>query len=151
MRETGRGRLTRTRFGPILADAIDPTSMVSNQYDAGYLGYFECFNAQRYFEAHDVLEALWLPQRQGANGLYYKGLIQLAGAFVHWQKQRRGPAMALFNLARTNLQRYPSRHEGLDLSSVLALVEGWLGELAAAAPEVCPPLPSQCPRLQLEE
>ena len=29
-----------------------------------YQGYFTCFNAQQYYEAHDVLEHLWL-QRQG--------------------------------------------------------------------------------------
>ena len=25
-----------------------------------YQGYFQCFNAQQYYEAHDVLEHLWL-------------------------------------------------------------------------------------------
>jgi predicted metal-dependent hydrolase len=124
--------------------------MVSNDYDAGYLGYFECFNAERYFEAHEVLEALWLPQRQEANGLFYKGLIQLAGAFVHWQKRRRGPAMALFNLARANLQKYPSHHERLNVSSVLALIDQWLRVLVAAAPAACPPLPRPTPTLHLE-
>src|SRR6266850_7200307 len=28
--------------------------------DAHYLGYFECFNHGFYYEAHDVLEELWL-------------------------------------------------------------------------------------------
>ena len=79
--------------------------MSDQDYDPRYLKYFECFNQQRFFEAHDVLEALWLPQRQGPNGSFYKGLIQLAGAFVHWQKQRPGPAVALFKLARTYLQQ----------------------------------------------
>src|SRR5262245_52833141 len=51
--------------------------------DAYFLGYIECFNRQLYFEAHEVLEQLWLPQRSGPDGDFYKGLIQLAGAFVH--------------------------------------------------------------------
>src|ERR1041385_3444222 len=50
------------------------------ELDAHYLGYFECFNRQLYFEAHDVLEELWLTDRNGPNGAFYKGLIQLAGA-----------------------------------------------------------------------
>ena len=63
--------------------------------DAHYLGYFACFNRQLFFEAHEVLEQIWLPQRHGPNGAFYKGLIQLAGAFVHLQKNRSGPAAAL--------------------------------------------------------
>ena len=56
--------------------------------DAHYLGYFECFNRQLFYEAHDVLEELWLAQRNQPNDLFFKGLIQLAGAFVHLQKER---------------------------------------------------------------
>ena len=107
--------------------------------DARYLGYFECFNRQRFFEAHEVLEELWLPQRTGPNGAFYKGLIQLAGAFVHVQNSRRSPALALFKLAQTNLQRFPATHEGMDLGSVLALIEHWIRKLASAgaAGELC--------------
>ena len=69
---------------------------------SNYLGYFELFNAQLFYEAHDVLEELWLPIRREPQGDFYKGLIQLAGAFVHLQKNRLRPAAALFKLARTN-------------------------------------------------
>jgi predicted metal-dependent hydrolase len=96
-----------------------------------YLGYFECFNRGLYFEAHDVLEELWLADRQGPNGDFYKGLIQLAGAFVHLQKERLRPSAALFKLARTNLSKYPKSHEQLDLVVVLGLIETWLGWLEA--------------------
>ena len=54
--------------------------------DAHYLGYFACFNRGWFYEAHDVLEELWLANRTGPNYAFYKGLIQLAGAFVHLQK-----------------------------------------------------------------
>jgi len=97
--------------------------------DAHYLGYFDCFNQQQFYEAHDVLEELWLADRHGPNGDFYKGLIQLAGAFVHLQKNRLRPAAALFKLARTNLSRYPATLERLDLVVVLALIERWLAWL----------------------
>lgn len=97
--------------------------------DAHYLGYFECFNQQLFFEAHDVLEQLWLGQRAGPNYSFYKGLIQLAGAFVHLQKNRLRPAAALFELAETNLRKYPARHEQLDLRDVLELIQFWKREL----------------------
>ena len=94
-----------------------------------YLGYFACFNQQLFYEAHDVLEELWLPDRKGSNGDFFKGLIQLAGAFVHLQKNRLKPAAALFRLARTNLEKYPERHERLDIPGVLRVIEAWLQEL----------------------
>src|ERR1700683_4961855 len=75
--------------------------------DPYYLGYFDCFNRGLFYEAHDVLEQLWLKDRQGPNGAFYKGLIQLAGAFVHLRKERLRPAGALFKLADANLKNYP--------------------------------------------
>ena len=92
---------------------------------AHYLGFFDCFNRQQFYEAHEVLEDLWLADRHGPDGAFYKGLIQLAGAFVHVQKNRPGPAVALLGLARDNLQRYPNVHQHLDLSAVLALMDDW--------------------------
>jgi predicted metal-dependent hydrolase len=90
-----------------------------------YLGYFECFNAQRFFEAHEVLEELWLPQRREPNGDFFKGLIQLAGAFVHLQKRRPDPAVALLQRAHSNLAKYPSVHHSIDVGLVLNLIERW--------------------------
>jgi predicted metal-dependent hydrolase len=101
-------------------------------HDAHYLGYFQCFNHQLFYEAHDVLEELWLPQRHGPNGRFFKGLIQLAGAFVHLQKNRPGPSAALFRLAEANLREYPSPHEALDVVSVLGLIADWLRRLQEA-------------------
>lgn len=96
---------------------------------AYYLGYFDCFNRQEFYEAHDVLEELWLADRSGPDGDFYKGLIQLAGAFVHLQKDRLRPSAALFKLARTNLTKYPATHKQLNLPVVLQLIEVWLAWL----------------------
>lgn len=98
--------------------------------DAHYLGYFDCFNRQLFYEAHDVLEDLWLKDRHGADGNFYKGLIQLAGAFVHLQKNRLRPAAALFKLALANLEKYPREHNQLDLNTVQNLARKWLEALA---------------------
>jgi predicted metal-dependent hydrolase len=124
--------------------------MCAQNYDPQYVSFFECFNRQRFFEAHEVLEALWLPQRQGPNGLFYKGLIQLAGAFVHLQKNRLGPAVALFALAQTNLQKYPANHEGLEVEDVLAMIGDWLRKSKSADPLTNPFAPAGAPRLHLQ-
>jgi len=100
-----------------------------NGLEARYLGYFQCFNRQLYFEAHEVLEDLWLEQRGTANARFYQGLIQLAGAFVHLQKIRPGPAAALFQLAIDNLQKYPATHERLNVAGLLARLQDWRARL----------------------
>jgi hypothetical protein len=95
-------------------------------WDRRYLGWFVCFNRGEYYEAHDVLEDLWLAEgKAGANHGFYKGLIQLAGAFVHLQKGRLGPSVALFRLAEANFARYPAVHAGIDLAEVAGLSVEW--------------------------
>ena len=118
--------------------------------DPRYAGYFALFNQQKFYESHDVLEDLWLPDRHGVNGSFYKGLIQLAGAFVHLQKNRLRPAAALFKLAQTNLEQYPPLHEQLDLKNVLALIRRWLGELEKNHFQVNPLTAENAPHLKPE-
>lgn len=117
--------------------------------DAHYLGYFECFNRGLFYEAHDVLEELWLADRHGSNHSFHKGLIQLAGAFVHLQKNRLRPSAALFKLALANLQKYPSVHERLDLACVIRLIEEWLCKLEAGQFAVNPLTGENAPKIAL--
>lgn len=119
--------------------------------DPHYAGYFALFNQQKFYEAHDVLEDLWLPDRHGPNGNFYKGLIQLAGAFVHLQKNRLRPSVALFKLARTNLEKYPAVHEKLNLTAVLLLISGWQFQLEKNDFTINPLTATQIPQLALQK
>jgi hypothetical protein len=96
-----------------------------------YEGYFRCFNEQKYYEAHDVLEHLWLQKRDDP---FFKGLIQIAGAFVHLQKQfrrpshpkdgkRLRPAVRLFELGMGNLAEFGPHHMRLDVEALRAFCE----------------------------
>jgi len=136
-------------------------SFQGREYSAHYLGFFDCFNRQLFYEAHDVLEDLWLPDKKGPNGDFYKGLIQLAGAFVHLQKNRLRPASALFKLTRANLVKYPVAHEGLALEEIAQLIEAWLKALEAggfvvnplntmATPQLNPEISTQSPALLIK-
>lgn len=139
------------------ADRVAPLRVENpDGLDPHYAGWFACFNRGDYYEAHDVLEALWLAQRRQPNDRFYKGLIQLAGAFVHLRKNRLRPADALFALAETNLNAYPPLHERLDLAGVLNLIRVWrtaLGDcsftvnplLRLPAPAISPLPPPQPP------
>lgn len=114
-----------------------------------YRGFFDCFNRQEFFAAHDVLEGLWLEDRRGPDGAFYKGLIQVAGAFVHLQKSRPQPAASLLRTARANLSKYAPAHRGLNVAGTIALVDDFLGRLAVAGPAVRPLLGAPAPQLRL--
>jgi len=127
--------------------------------DPRYLGYFTCFNAQQYYEAHDVLENLWL-ERRDEHYLFFKGLIQVAGAFVHLQKQfvhpthpkhgrRMRPAARLFALAAKNLTSFAPQHLHLDVAAVLRLCEKQAAEIVAGEYERNPWRPATAPQLHL--
>ena len=118
---------------------------------AHYLGYFECFNRQLFYEAHDVLEELWLAEgKQGANYGFYKGLIQFTGAFVHLQKNRLRPAAALFRLSQTYLRAYAPSHQRLNVRGILAEADAWVAELETNRFEKNPLPTKVSPRLALE-
>ncbi len=119
--------------------------------DARYAGYFALFNEQKFYEAHDVLENLWLADRKGPDGDFYKGLIQLAGAFVHLQKNRLRPAAALFKLTQANLEKYPEVHHRLNLMAVLLLIAGWLRQLEREEFLINPLTPINVPQLALQK
>jgi predicted metal-dependent hydrolase len=99
-------------------DALLAQFEPSAEFNRHYVGFFRCFNAQLYYEAHDVLEEVWLPIRGQAQAKFYQGLIQAAGGFVHLQKNRLGPSARLFALALKNFEAYPDRHEGVDLEAI---------------------------------
>ena len=116
-------------------------------------GLWDEFARGLFYEAHDVLEELWLVDRRGADGDFFKGLIQFAGAFVHLQKHtparpRLRPSAALFKLAQGNLQRYPARHWRLDLRALLLEIDHWLQRLDHGRFEVNPLGPHPPPRIE---
>ena len=126
-------------------------------YDPYYLAYFGCFNVGEYYEAHDVLEHLWL-HSQDAFSTYYKGLIQFAGAFVHLKKQflrpkhptdgrRLAPASRLFKLALGNLSNYPDTCLGLDLPTVRGIALSHIATIEDSCFTQNPWTPQNLPRL----
>jgi hypothetical protein len=137
------------KFGADPALAVDPR----------YQGFFTCFNAQQYYEAHDVLENLWL-ERRDEHHHFFKGLIQFAGAFVHLQKQfehpthpkhgrRMRPAVRLFQLAAKNLAPFAPKHLYLDVAALLRLGDEQVAEIIAGEYERNPWRPEQAPQLHL--
>lgn len=106
----------------------------AGEHDPHLVGYLLCFNTQQFYEAHDVLEALWLKERTGPDGDFFKGLIQFAGSFVHLQKRRLRPAKVLFLRSTTYLCKYPSPHYALDIEGIIRLAKRWAAAAEADEP-----------------
>ena len=52
MKKSDRIRDLVQQLGPTSDPALDPR----------YTGFFACFNERQYYEAHDILEDLWLEE-----------------------------------------------------------------------------------------
>jgi predicted metal-dependent hydrolase len=128
-------------------------------HDPCYVGYFVCFNQQQYYEAHDVLEHLWLTS-SGASYQFFKGLIQLAGAFVHLRKQylrpghatdgrRLRPACRLFKLALKNLEPYSPRFQDFEVNRAIELCRQSIRQIEESSFSKNPWNPTAPPRLTL--
>jgi hypothetical protein len=124
-----------------------------------YRAFFHCWNEKRYYEAHDVLEQLWL-KTKSPDADYFKGLIQAAGAFVHLQKRfehplhakhsrRLSPAVRLFRLAESNLSPFAPRHHGLDVATFCQLLREFADRIVASDYKVNPWSPETAPKLKL--
>jgi predicted metal-dependent hydrolase len=122
---------------------------ISSTLDPHYAIFFELFNEGKFYESHDVLEQLWLKQKNQPNYSFYKGLIQLAGAFVHLTKDRLKPSAALFKLARTNLQKYPAIHESFEVTLVIEEIDRWLQYLEGPDFQMNPLKNHAAPKLRL--
>jgi predicted metal-dependent hydrolase len=124
-----------------------------------YRAFFRCWNEQRYYEAHDVLEHLWLNNDTDDDN-FFKGLIQAAGAFVHLQKnfehpthakhsRRLRPAVKLFELAKKNLSSFGPRHHALDVSAVVDLLSSTRQKIIDSDFKSNPWSPKHAPKLEL--
>ena len=148
-----------SRFvGELVVEDVDPDQRDIAKHPF-YRAFFHCWNEKRYYEAHDVLEQLWL-KAKSADADYFKGLIQAAGAFVHLQKRfdnplhakhskRLSPAVRLFRLADKNLSRFAPRHHGLDVAALCRLLRTCADRIVASDYKTNPWSPETAPKLEL--
>jgi len=139
--------------------SLDPAPSEGSSQDY-YAAYFQLWNAQKYYEAHDALEQLWLVEKNMELARFYKALIQAAGAFVHLQKnfeqpshpkhsRRLRPATRLFALALGNLEELPDKFQQLDLLSLRKLLAGTREQIIAGDFQSNPWSPERAPKLSV--
>jgi hypothetical protein len=90
------------------------------------------FNDKQFFEAHEVLEDLWL-ESEGEIKDFYKGLIQCAVAFVHLQRHNSRGAHKLFTSSTGYLRKYLPKYGCVDTANLLKNFEDFFGRVVKKA------------------
>jgi len=98
--------------GVALIEAVEPATVE----DALALGV-ERWDAQRYFEAHELLEHAW-KHAHGTDRDLWKGVIQVAVAGVHLQRANRIGARRLLDRALERLTDQPAGRCGVDVEAL---------------------------------
>ena len=110
--------------------------------EQGIIDGIRLFNAQRYFESHEALEAVWL-KATGDRKTFLHGLIQVAAAFHHHARGNPAGFRSLLDKGCSKLEPFGAEFEGVDITALTRELHTWQEHLPATslpAPPA-PPLP----------
>lgn len=82
------------------------------------------FNLQKYFEAHEALEAAWL-RVEGEEKIFLHGLIQIAAAFHHYARGNPTGFRSLLEKGWKKLENFGATKEGIDLAGLRKQLQSW--------------------------
>ena len=89
----------------------------------------DLFNSGRYWEAHEVWEEEWTPDRKGPDSGFYKGLIQVAAGCLHYTRHNRRGAVNKWRSGADYLRPYLPAHKGVFLAPFVGAVDGFLAAM----------------------
>lgn len=102
--------------------------MKTNLYPEEYILFFEKFNHGEYYECHDLLESIWLGDRENR---YLQGMLQLAVGIYHYEYGNVKGARLMFQSALAYLQKYRPRYWGVDVDEVIVYLQRLMAFLPA--------------------
>jgi hypothetical protein len=129
-----------------------PGILSMDTYDPRYLAGIQLFNAQDFFEAHEVWEDLWADSH-GKEHSFYQGLIQAAVGLCHFGNGNLAGAAKLYRSSRDYMEGCGTPFLGLDVVDFWRQMEACFQPVlaAAAAPDRSTrPDPALLPRIHLE-
>jgi predicted metal-dependent hydrolase len=92
----------------------------------------ELFNSGHYWEAHEVWEAEWTPDRKGPDSGFYKGLIQVAAGCLHYTRRNKRGAVNKWRSGAGYLRPYLPEHMGVGIGPLVEAVDGFLAAMQKA-------------------
>ena len=75
------------------------------------------FNAERYWECHEVLEGLWRQKKEGEK-LLLQGIILICAAYVHHQKGEEGVALRVLGRSEKLLESSREMYGPFDIPKI---------------------------------
>jgi predicted metal-dependent hydrolase len=84
----------------------------------------EEFNSERFFEAHEAWEHVWLASA-GAEKRHLQGIIQIAAAFHHYQRDNWKGTCSLLKAGLERLRDAPASHAGIPLEPLCRAAREW--------------------------
>lgn len=113
----------------------------SDFYEQG----IELFNEGRFFECHEAWEEIW-KRSDGAEKLFYQGLIQAAVAILHAQRGNLEGARSLYEKASAKLAPIPHEHMGLAVGELCIELSRFI-DIATGANATALPNPPRLRRI----
>lgn len=92
-------------------------------YPMEYYEFFIAYNEGDYYTCHDLLEAMWLTER---DNYFLKGLLQMSVALYHYGYGNVKGARLMMQAAHSYLQPYRPLYWSLDLEKVYPFIEDCL-------------------------
>lgn len=99
----------------------------------GYARGIELFNAQHFYDAHEVWEDVWR-ETYGPEKKFLQGLIQAAVALHHHSTGNVVGACSLLERSRKNLTSYPEDFGGIRVTALLVSLMAWRESLLSGCP-----------------
>lgn len=81
----------------------------------------ELFNDEKYWEAHEALESVWKGS-SGAEKSILNGIILVAAAFVHDEKDEPEICLSILQRARKRLDGIGGTYHGIDVDRIADLI-----------------------------
>ena len=118
-------------------------SVRSPEQDARFVEFIRLFNEGRFFEAHEVLESLWLDARPEHRDAL-QGLVQVAVALEHHRRGNpRGAQKVLLRASGrlVKLEDGVAGFGGIDLAGLVFAAKAYLEGRKQAPPRITFPNP----------
>ena len=84
----------------------------------------QLFNTQKFFEAHEALEIVWL-QARGEQKTFLHGLIQVAAAFHHFTRDNLAGFQSLLEKGLAKLETCGESDDLTELEGFLVQLRAW--------------------------
>jgi uncharacterized protein len=88
--------------------------MTQPEIDGRFAEGIRLFNRGEFFEAHEVWEQAW-KAAEGAERIFYQGIIQAAAALLHIQRGNYVGAISVYLRACQKLDQFPALSMGIEL------------------------------------